>query len=62
MFWFLLPLERISMFMLKNAIKKKLFGKIRKKKQNHAQVFRSIKNSFMLKNMRKKSAKIKLCK
>ena len=62
MFWFLLPLERISMFMLKNAIKKKLFGKIRKKKQNHAQVFCSIKNSFMLKNMRKKSAKIKLCK
>ena len=27
----LLPLETISMFMLKNAIKKKLFEKIRKK-------------------------------
>ena len=27
----LLPLERISMFMVKNAIKKKVFGKIRKK-------------------------------
>ena len=34
-----LPLETILMFMLKNAVKKKLFEKIRKK--NHAQVAHS---------------------
>ena len=32
------------------------------KKQSHAQVSYSFKNSFMLKNMRKKSAKTKLYK
>ena len=47
----LLPLETISMFMLKNAIKKKLFEKIRKKKQSHVKVSCSFKNSFTFKNM-----------
>ena len=42
--------------------KEKTLWENQKKKKNHAQVFHSIKNSFMLKNMRKKSAKIKLCK
>ena len=54
----LLPLEIILMFMLKNAVKKKLFEKIRKK-QNHTQISHSSKNSFMLKNIWKKSAKTK---
>ena len=58
---FLLPLETISRFLLKNAIKKKLFEKIRKK-QSHTLVSHSFKNSFMLKNMRKKLVKTKLYK
>ena len=57
----LLPLEAISMFMIKNAGKKKLFEKNRKK-QSHAQVSYSFKCSFMLKNMLKKLAKAKLFK
>ena len=44
------------MFMLKNAVKKKLFEKIRKNKVTLKSPTLS-KNSFMLKNTRKKSAK-----
>ena len=52
----LLSIETILMFMLKNAVKKKLFEKIRKNKVTLKSPTLS-KNSFMLKNTRKKSAK-----
>ena len=55
-----LPLETISIFMLKNAEKKKLWEN--QIKQNHAQLFHSFKNSFMLRNTPKKLAETKLYK
>ena len=42
----LLPIETILMFMLKNAVKKKLFEKIRK--NNHSQVSHSFKENMKL--------------
>ena len=53
-----LPLETISMFMLKNAEKKEL--RENQIKQNHAQVSHSFKNSFMLKNTRKEISRNKI--
>ena len=46
----LLPLETILMLMLKNAMKKKLFEKIRKKTMSQTKFSHSFKNTFMLKN------------
>ena len=56
----LLPIETILMFMLKNAVKKKLFEKIRKNKVTLKSPTLS-KNSFMLKHA-KEISKTKLYK
>ena len=50
-----LPLKTISMIMLKNAVKKKLWEN--QKKQNNAHVSHSFKISSMFKNKWKKLAK-----
>ena len=45
----LLPFEAILMFMLKDAVKKKIWENL--KKQSYIQVSHTFKTSFMLKNM-----------